>query len=280
MVHIPEVASLGPREESGGQREPPGTEFAASLRLGFKRTSSFRWGVPMLMSGLSGNEIYCLARKGWSPGNIVVGNSVHSLGLVRGITSGLKTLAGGEIDSVTQLIADGRHAAIGRLEHEAIEHQAHGLTGVVSELKPLGNLMEFLAVGSAIHGDRLFRPLLLDGLLGPGPLLPDRLGLRARGISSSATSPMPSASAEGSPAASRCSLRRGEVKEFSDMYNHTRHLALERLEDEAAERGCNAVVDIITRILPFGVGVREMLMVGTGSYNPALGQPKRRSPRS
>ena len=48
--------------------------------------------------------------------------------------------------------------------------------------------------------------------------------------------------------------RRGEVKEFSDMYNHTRHLALERLEAEAAERGCNAVVDIITRIIPFGPG--------------------------
>ncbi len=59
------------------------------------------------------------------------------------------------------------------------------------------------------------------------------------------------------------------------MYNHTRHLALERLENEAAERGCNAVVDITTRILPFGVGVREMLLVGTGSYNPVLGQPKR-----
>ena len=68
--------------------------------------------------------------------------------------------------------------------------------------------------------------------------------------------------------------RRGEVKEFSDMYNHTRHLALERLEAEAAERGCNAVVDIITRIIPFGPGVREMLMVGTGSHNPMLGQPK------
>ena len=55
------------------------------------------------------------------------------------------------------------------------------------------------------------------------------------------------------------------------MYNHTRHLALERLEHEAHERGANAVVDIITRIMPFGAGVREMLMVGTASYNPALG---------
>ena len=67
---------------------------------------------------------------------------------------------------------------------------------------------------------------------------------------------------------------RGEVKEFSHMYNHTRHLALERLEQDARERGCNSVVDVTTRIMPFGPGVREMLMVGTGSYNPALGDPK------
>src|SRR5262249_60698599 len=59
----------------------------------------------------------------------------------------------------------------------------------------------------------------------------------------------------------------GEVKEFSQMYNHTRHLALERLEHEARERGANAVVDIKTEILPFGAGVREMLMVGTASHH-------------
>ena len=75
--------------------------------------------------------------------------------------------------------------------------------------------------------------------------------------------------------------RRGEVKEFSDMYNHTRHLALERLEAEAAERGCNAVVDIITRILPFGPGVREMLMVGTGLVSTRRwGSPRSPTPRS
>src|SRR5436305_29545 len=68
--------------------------------------------------------------------------------------------------------------------------------------------------------------------------------------------------------------RRGEVKEFSDMYNHTRHLALERLEQEARDRGANAVVDIITRVLPFGPGVREMLMVGTASHNNVLGESK------
>ena len=59
------------------------------------------------------------------------------------------------------------------------------------------------------------------------------------------------------------------------MYNHTRHMALERLEKEAAERGANAVVDIQTQIIPFGVGTREMLMVGTASYNPVLGKLSR-----
>ncbi len=78
------------------------------------------------MTGLSGNEIYCLAQKGYGPGGIVVGNSVQSLGMIRGITSGLKTLAGGEIGSITQLIVDGRHAAVNRLEEEARQEGARG----------------------------------------------------------------------------------------------------------------------------------------------------------
>src|SRR5262245_8570456 len=59
------------------------------------------------------------------------------------------------------------------------------------------------------------------------------------------------------------------------MYHHTRHLALERLEKEARDRGANAVVDIQTRILPIGTGAREMLMVGTASHHDALGDPAR-----
>ncbi|MBV9125115.1 MAG: heavy metal-binding domain-containing protein, partial [Planctomycetes bacterium] len=106
----------------------------------------------MMLTGLSGNEIYCLAQKGWAPGNIVVGNSVYSLGVLGGFTSGLRTLAGGEVTNITEMISDGRHAAIKRLEDEAQEEGAHGLTGVVSELKTLGGLTEFLAIGSAIKG--------------------------------------------------------------------------------------------------------------------------------
>src|SRR4029077_14397809 len=109
-----------------------------------------RESITMLMTGLSGNEIYCLAQKGYAPGNIVVGNSVHSLGFIRGITSGLKALSGGEIGSITQLIVDGRHAAIQRLETEAKNESASGLTGVTSDLRSLGTLLEFIAIGSSV----------------------------------------------------------------------------------------------------------------------------------
>src|SRR5690242_5973958 len=112
----------------------------------------------MMLTGLSGNEIYCLAQKGWEPGNIVVGNSVYSLGVMRGLTSGLRTLAGGEVTSVTHLISDGRHNAIGRLEKEAGSEGMHGLTGVVSELRSVGGLTEFLAIGSAIRGSHYTGP--------------------------------------------------------------------------------------------------------------------------
>ena len=233
----------------------------------------------MLMTGLSGNEIYCLAQLGYGPGNIVVGNSVHSLGLVRGITSGLKTLSGGEIHSVTQLIVDGRHAAINRLEQEAKDESARGLTGVSSELRQIGNLMEFIALGSAIGDGKSAGPFFSTACTGQDLFCQIDSGYEPRhfvmgnvayalGIGRGVTGGL------------KMLARRGEVKEFSDMYNHTRHLALERLEAEAAERGCNAVVDIITRILPFGPGVREMLMVGTGSFNRRWVSPRPRTHRS
>ena len=223
----------------------------------------------MLISGLSGNEIYCLAQKGWAPGRIVVGNSVYSLGAIRGLTSGLRTLAGGEITSLTELISDGRHAAIRRLEEEAAQDGAEGITGVVSELRQIRGMHEFLAIGSAIHrgeskgnffttacsGQDLY--CQLDAGYEPCHFVIGNVAY-ALGIGRGLISALRT-------------LAGGEVREYSDMYNHTRHLALDRLEAEAREHGAHAVVDITTRISTFGPGVREMLMVGTASNNPALG---------
>ncbi len=225
----------------------------------------------MMLTGLSGNEIYCLAQKGWSPGNIVVGNSVCSLGIVRGFTSGLKTLAGGEIESITQLINEGRHVAIQRMEAEATREGMHGLTGVTSELRNLNGMTEFLAIGSAIWNNNPTSPFFSTACSGQDLYCQADAGYQpkhfvmgnvayALGIGRSILGSL------------KVIAKQGEIKEFSDMYNHTRHLALTRLEQEAYSLGCNAVIDINTKILGFGVGVSEMLMVGTGSYNPILGQ--------
>src|SRR5439155_23261427 len=96
--------------------------------------------------------LWVLAQKGWPLAGLVVGNSVQSLGFVGSLSSGLKTLAGGEIANLTQLINEGRHAAIGRLEKEAQAHGAHGVTGVTSDLKTLGGMRELSAVGSSVKG--------------------------------------------------------------------------------------------------------------------------------
>lgn len=231
----------------------------------------------MLISGLSGNEIYCLAQKGFEPGNIVVGNSVQSLGLLRGITSGLKTLAGGEIASVTRMISDGRHAAVERLEQEAASHGAQGLTGVTSDLRPITNLMEFLAIGSAVQpmvDSHVSVPFFSTACSGQDLYCQIDSGYEPRHFVFGNVA-YALGVGRGIAGSLKTIARRGEVKEFSDMYNKTRHLALERLEHEALQRGCNSVCDVVTKIIPFGLTTREMLMVGTGSYNPVLGQPKR-----
>ena len=65
------------------------------------------------------------------------------------------------------------------------------------------------------------------------------------------------------------SLGRGEIKEYSDVFNHTRHLALQRIVGQAKAVGANAVIGIETRVLPFQ-GVHEMMMMGTASHNEHL----------
>lgn len=86
------------------------------------------------ISGLSGNEIFCLHQQGMHPGDLVIGNSVFSLGLIGGIASGLKTIVGGEVTQVTEIIHEGRQKAYARMLAEAQKHGGIGITGVSNEL--------------------------------------------------------------------------------------------------------------------------------------------------
>ena len=64
-------------------------------------------------------------------------------------------------------------------------------------------------------------------------------------------------------------LVRGEIKEFSDVFNETRHHALDRLVAHARAVRANAVVGVRTSVLHFA-GFHELYMAGTAAFHPAL----------
>jgi uncharacterized protein YbjQ (UPF0145 family) len=219
-------------------------------------------------TGLSGNEIYCLAKKGYTPGNIVVGNSVHSLGLLRSIGTGFKTLLGGELEQMTALISEGRETAFKRLVAEGNTHQATGITGVTSELIFHGTNIEFLALGSTIHGKNHAASELFTSN-SDGQELYAQLDAGYKPICFAFGNVVYSMGVARGIWGNLKMLARGEIKEFSDIFNHTRHLALERIIQHAKDHNANAVLGIRTTILSFS-GVNEMLMIGTASHNPNL----------
>ena len=229
------------------------------------------------MTGLSGNEIYCLHLKGMKPGNLVIGNSVYSLGLLGSVGAGFSNIMGGEVTQITQVIHEGRLQSYQRLEAEARSHGGLGVSGVTSELRHFHGNIEFLSVGSTVHAE--------TGPGGPhGQLafttahdaeeLFCQMDAEYRPLKFVFGNVAYSVGVSGGILGSLKSLARGEVKEFSNVFNVTRHLALQRIVNEAASAGANAVVGIKTIVLPFQ-GVHEMMMMGTAAHNPALpaGQP-------
>lgn len=227
-------------------------------------------------TGLSGNELFCLEKKGYAPGNIVVGNSVYSLGLVGRVSSGFKAVIGGEIEQITHLIMEGRDTAYQRMFDEAKHHGANGITGVKSQIIFHNMNIEFLSIGSALHSISTQTPL------------------QARVATSGKTpSSLFSTSADGQELYAQLdagyeplgfcfgntaysiglgrgilgglkTFARGEIREYSDMFNHTRHLALRRIITHAQSYQANAVLGIQTSIIPIA-GAIEMLMIGTAS---------------
>ena len=106
-----------------------------------------------VMTGLSGNEIYCLHLKNMTPGELVVGNSVYSMGFVGNIGAGLRNMMGGEVTQVTQIIHEGRLQSFQRMQAEAQKHGGMGISGVTSELRHFHGNIEFLSVGSTVHAE-------------------------------------------------------------------------------------------------------------------------------
>jgi uncharacterized protein YbjQ (UPF0145 family) len=222
-----------------------------------------------VLTGLSGNEMYCLRQKGLAPGDIVIGNSVHSMGFLGGLGAGLQSVFGGEVTQITDIIHEGRQASYARMTKEAADRGGVGIAGVTSELKHFRGNIEFLSVGSCLHGS------------GEGPeqvsFTSDCDGQELYLLMDAGYTPVKfvfgniaySIGVGGGLLGGLKSMARGEIREYSDVFNATRHLALERVMREAKAAGANAVLAIETRIMPFQ-GVHEMLMMGTAARHPAL----------
>jgi uncharacterized protein YbjQ (UPF0145 family) len=221
------------------------------------------------MSGLSGNEMYCAAIIGLTPGTIIVGNSVYSMGILGGIASKFKTAVGGEIKSFTVMVESGRRESFLRLKNEQVQLGAFGIAGVTSELVFHGNNIEFLSVGSALMSQSQTTPgfttsadaqelfCLTDAFYEPVSFV---FGNVAYSIGMA-----------GHAMGSLRQMAKGEVASYSDIFNTTRNLALQRITDEAKALGANSVVGIRTTIVPFGIhGVQEMVMIGTAAKNSEL----------
>ncbi|MES1147416.1 MAG: heavy metal-binding domain-containing protein [bacterium] len=221
-----------------------------------------------VMTGLSGNEIFCLNKKGFKPGELTIGNSVYSMGFVGGIGAGINTFLGGEVSQVTEIIHHGRQLSYDRMVQHATQNRATAITGVTSELIQHSGNVEFLSVASCLHkaaGDTQFEfstssdgqelYCQLDCSFSPRKFV---FGNVAYSIG-----------VGGGLAGLFRGLSKGEVTEYSQVFNTTRHLALERIKQEARSVGANAVVGIQTTIVPFQ-GMQEMLMIGTASHHPSI----------
>lgn len=218
------------------------------------------------ITGLSGNEIYCMHLKGFQPVGIVVGNSVRSMGVLGSLGSGFRGVIGGEIPQITEIIHEGRSSAYDRMVAEVKQGSAHGAVGVSAELRDLVGNTEYLFVGSSVRhtgrdefftsaGDAQELYCHMDAGYAPRRFVFGNIAY--------------SMGAVGGLVGSLKTMVRGEIKEFSDIFNATRHHALERAVDEARKAGANAVVGIRTQVERFN-GAHEMFMSGTAASHPAL----------
>lgn len=223
-------------------------------------------------TGLSGNELYCAAMCGYKPNNLIVGNSVFALGFISGLSSSVRTAIGGELSQVTNMIAEGRRLSLARFNQELSQANAVGATGVSSELVFHPGNIEFLSIGSGLN------------LIDPNQTVQNRFTSSSDGqelFCQMDANYMPLDFVFGNVAysigvakgiiGSFKELVKGEVTQFSNIFNVTRNLALQRIVDEAKTKNANSVVGIRTTILPVGVtGVQEMVMIGTASYNQQI----------
>lgn len=222
----------------------------------------------IMMSGLSGNEIYCMDLKGFYSAGVLIGNSVQSMGFLRGIKSSFQGVLGGEIENVTQIIHEGREQAFERMIQEAKQHGSNGIAGVTSEIRNLAGNTEFLFTGTGLKSKKEQDQKMFSSA-GDAQELYCHMDAGYQPLSFAFGNIAYSVGLGGGVLGLLKTFVKGEIQEFSDVFNHTRHFALNRLLKNAYQNGANSVVGIRTNVMNFD-GFHEMYMVGTATQNQNL----------
>jgi uncharacterized protein YbjQ (UPF0145 family) len=110
-------------------------------------------------SDMTAEETWNLAAIGYTPLKLVMGTAVYSLGVVGGIAAALKSFTRGEVSDLTTLIYDAREHAIGLIRKEAQQIGADDVVGIRTHIQEMGNLVEFMAVGTAVKRAANIAPL-------------------------------------------------------------------------------------------------------------------------
>ena len=82
---------------------------------------------------------------------LVQGNTVRSRNIFRNLIANLRTVIGGEIPELTEVIAQAREEAVERMIRHAVELGANAIVGVRFITSELGqNCSEIMAYGTAV----------------------------------------------------------------------------------------------------------------------------------
>ena len=109
---------------------------------------------------------------GYMPLKLVLGTAVYALGVIGGLKAMFKSFTRGEISDLTSLIYDAREHAIGLIKDEAARIGADDVVGIKTHIHEFGNLIEFMAVGTAVKKMPGAKPL--------SPMLPVQAIIRDR----------------------------------------------------------------------------------------------------
>jgi len=227
--------------------------------------------------------------------NEIPGYTVHrSLGVVHGLTvrsrnifanigAGLKSLAGGEIKTLTKLCEDAREEAYSRMIAEAIARGADGIVAArYSTGEVINGVTELMAYGTAVcstNSDVPSAPELAQLSAGtylcnmvttasslPGFEVQSSLGV-VRGIT------VRSANILKNIGASLKTIVGGEVKTWTKLCQAARAEAFERMLQNAEQLGAKGIIAMRYDTNQVSDGIVEVVAYGTAVSDVALALP-------